>query len=29
MGGSYEWDTAVGKGVKLHVSFPMKVGATG
>lgn len=29
LGGSYEWDTAAGKGVKLHVSFPMRVGATG
>ncbi len=29
LGGSYEWDTEVGKGVKLNVSFPMRVGATG
>lgn len=29
LGGSYEWDTAVGSGVKLHVTFPMKVGVAG
>jgi len=29
LGGSYEWDTAVGKGVKLHISFPKQVGAAG